>query len=156
MSKKTCSRCLQLKDLLDFSPDKRAKDARQSSCKACNLLRQKSSYYTNIDQSRAKGRARYKKNPNRVINQNLIRNYGITLEQKMKMINVQGNKCLICKVEFGHSKKENYPCTDHNHSTGRVRGILCPPCNKALGNVRENFGIALDIAKYIQEDQGVI
>ena len=39
----------------------------------------------------------------------------------------QDNKCLICNKEL------NNPQVDHDHNTGKYRGILCVPCNNGLG-----------------------
>jgi len=63
------------------------------------------------------------------------RNYGVGLEQVLKMRELQGDKCAICgqagfkmRVDNKHSL-----VVDHCHSTGAVRGLLCHNCNRALG-----------------------
>ena len=56
--------------------------------------------------------------------------YGIkdfTYEQYQQELEKQGGKCLICKE---HMTK---PQVDHDHTTGKYRGILCVPCNNGLG-----------------------
>lgn len=54
------------------------------------------------------------------------RRYGLSLEQVERMRVAQGGACLICKA----TKKL---AIDHCHETGRVRGMLCLACNRALG-----------------------
>lgn len=53
--------------------------------------------------------------------------YGITEEQWKMMLETQGNCCACCR------NKSTTWHTDHDHTTGVVRGILCPSCNKLLG-----------------------
>ena len=60
----------------------------------------------------------------------LRREYGITLEQYNQMLAAQGGGCAICGSE-PHEKKRLV--VDHCHSSGRVRALLCGPCNTQLG-----------------------
>jgi len=53
--------------------------------------------------------------------------YGLTLAEYRALQVRQGNVCAICR------KPVRVLCIDHCHITGRVRGLLCPKCNSALG-----------------------
>ena len=67
------------------------------------------------------------------------RKYGITAEQFETLQQVQNGKCAICKTrEASH--------VDHDHSTGRVRGLLCIKCNTGLGMFQDQAEM-LDKAK---------
>lgn len=68
----------------------------------------------------------------------------------------QGGKCFTCPLLFNSGHPMSRPCLDHNHTTGAIRKVLCHGCNSALGLIKENFDTALRLAKYIQEDQGII
>jgi hypothetical protein len=60
----------------------------------------------------------------------LRKKYGVTLEQYNQMLEEQNHCCAICgkhKSQFSRSLH-----LDHNHKTGRPRGILCFYCNKRL------------------------
>ena len=62
----------------------------------------------------------------------LKRKFGITPEQWDKMYEMQGGQCPICDKELhkpNTSSKRASP-VDHDHKTGRVRGITCLNCNR--------------------------
>lgn len=42
-------------------------------------------------------------------------------------------------------------CIDHDHETGKVRGLLCDGCNKALGHARDDISILAGLIKYLEE-----
>jgi hypothetical protein len=81
--------------------------------------------------------------------------YGITMIERDKMIVNQNNKCLICGVDFS-SIPQNHICIDHNHITGKVRGILCNKCNSGLGMFRDNPGYILKAVEYIKSSESEI
>jgi hypothetical protein len=58
--------------------------------------------------------------------------YGLTIEQWQAMFDAQGRKCAICRRTDSGWKRGWH--TDHDHETGRLRGILCHLCNRTLGN----------------------
>lgn len=64
-------------------------------------------------------------------------NYGLTPEDRVAMLEAAGYKCEICDREVllptAGCGKDNANI-DHDHSTGKVRGILCGHCNKGLGH----------------------
>lgn len=78
--------------------------------------------------------------------------FGITPDQYTQMLSEQQNRCKICNVEFLGERSKI--CIDHNHSTGKVRGLLCQGCNTGLGVVEraENW---LDKAlQYLKDSDG--
>lgn len=59
------------------------------------------------------------------------RRYGLSRTEFLRILTGQGSRCAICNGElvlFG----ENPPCVDHDHSSGKVRGLLCRACNSKL------------------------
>ena len=58
----------------------------------------------------------------------LKRNYNLSLEQVDEMLLKQDHKCAICSKSLIETKR----CIDHDHKTGKVRGILCYSCNVGL------------------------
>lgn len=80
-------------------------------------------------------------------NSALRRNYKIDTKTYNNMAAKQGGKCLIC------GQKENrykYLCVDHNHKTGKIRGLLCNKCNAAIGLVNENTDTLIKMIEYLK------
>lgn len=71
--------------------------------------------------------------------------YGITIEQRDDILKKQNGICAICKVKLATD-------TDHNHITGRVRGMLCNTCNTGLGSFQDNPLILLSAVQYLEND----
>lgn len=40
---------------------------------------------------------------------------------------------------------------DHCHETGKVRALLCSPCNKGIGHLRDSVEIVIKAASYLEE-----
>lgn len=104
----TCLRCGQVKQASDFS--KNLLRGLTAWCKECKSKRQKELRSNRRD--------------------HLRRYYGLTLEQYSKMEQDQGGLCAICRQEPPPSKQGLV--VDHNHQTGKVRGLLCNRCNTTL------------------------
>jgi recombination endonuclease VII len=79
--------------------------------------------------------------------------YGVTLESIREMDLAQGGRCAVCSgdpAEINKTAHHRVLHVDHNHATGRVRGLLCNPCNRAIGFVRDNPEIARKLADYLE------
>ena len=75
--------------------------------------------------------------------------YGISTKERNRMLRAQGYRCAGCR-----KKKEGHWHTDHCHRTERVRGILCRPCNLALGFARDVPSTLRRLADYLEKDYG--
>lgn len=75
---------------------------------------------------------------------NLKKKYGISLEEYLWKFDAQDGKCGIC----GEDKQYNLH-VDHDHNTGRVRGLLCFHCNAGLGHFRDDRDKVLAAADYL-------
>lgn len=72
--------------------------------------------------------------------------YGITIDQFDAMLEKQNNCCAICGTH--QLKIAKRLAVDHNHTTGTVRGLLCPSCNKNLG-ILENREFCFKATLYL-------
>ena len=71
--------------------------------------------------------------------------YGVCPEQ-WKELNRQFPRCPICNYAG-----ENFPCIDHDHQTGAVRGLLCQRCNKGIGLLGDNIAGVQKALIYLQK-----
>lgn len=95
------------------------------------------------------------KNPGWFKNWHLKRNYNLTLEQVEKMLSDQNYKCGICLTELNGSKVDLMGRTlpkwtvDHDHESGKVRGVLCIKCNMKLGALEDTQWVSI-AQKYLE------
>jgi hypothetical protein len=73
----------------------------------------------------------------------------MTSDDYLVMVNRQKGKCAICKCHYSTFKKRL--AIDHDHKTGKIRGLLCHHCNSALGNFRDRICILVSAIKYLEE-----
>jgi predicted nucleic acid-binding Zn ribbon protein len=81
---------------------------------------------------------------------NLLRKYGVTSEDYVKMFEAQGGRCAVCgrhQAEF-----ELRLCVDHDHVDGVVRGLLCKWCNFGLGYFRDRPDVLRKAAAYLEDE----
>jgi len=78
--------------------------------------------------------------------------FGITLEQYDEMFNAQDGACKICKNP--ETIENRRLAVDHDHSTGKIRGLLCFKCNTIVGHI-ENSGLEIveSIFEYLKEEK---
>lgn len=78
--------------------------------------------------------------------------FGLTPEGFETLRLQQGGLCAICRQAetVRHGRRLIALTVDHCHITGRVRGLLCVRCNRALGLVRDSSAVLRGIAAYLQ------
>jgi hypothetical protein len=78
-----------------------------------------------------------------------LRAYGLTPDQHDEMLANQAWCCAICGIKAEASYKGLH--IDHNHETGKVRGLLCMHCNQGLGKFGDSPERLELAAKYLRE-----
>ena len=135
MSKYKWCGCCEKSLLLDaFAKNKTKKDGLQERCRAC-----RSAHHQTVKHLREKPTAIQKRKW-------LISSYGLKIEEFNKLLEVQNNKCAICNTDDWGKPSPNI---DHCHLTGKVRGLLCSNCNRALGLFKDNEGVLKNAREYI-------
>lgn len=80
---------------------------------------------------------------------------GLTKHAYAAMVKDQGGRCAICRKEevATRSGKVKRLAIDHCHTTGRIRGLLCESCNRALGQARDDPKILRSAVRYLEKHQ---
>ncbi len=71
------------------------------------------------------------------------------------MLAEQNNCCAVCKTSTPGNGRSIYFDIDHNHDSGKVRGLLCRKCNVTLGVIEKNRDRIELLEHYILERGGV-
>jgi hypothetical protein len=66
----------------------------------------------------------------------LKKKFGITPEDYEDMVAAQDGKCAICAT--ADTSPDAWFCVDHDHTTGKVRGLLCRTCNTSIGQAGDD------------------
>jgi hypothetical protein len=175
---KICTKCKIDKSLDDFHNDKHTKDGKSYICKncnslarygkpysdkrdkniakefddgtklcsKCNLIKDKDSFYFMKKLNRHRSFCRECEN-----NTTLKRVYKLSDDEFNQIVEKRRNNiCEICNCE-NESNKNLF--VDHNHSTGRIRGVICHNCNVAIGHLRDDVDLARRIIIYLEKHQ---
>lgn len=78
-----------------------------------------------------------------MVKANRIRKYGLDPVSFDNMFLAQNGKCGVCKVVLLE------PAIDHDHLTGKVRGLLCSTCNSGIGLLKDDPAILLEAVNYL-------
>jgi hypothetical protein len=74
--------------------------------------------------------------------------YGMTLTDIEVLLAYQRYRCATCNRAFTARRPYHI---DHNHRTGKVRGLLCGWCNRLLGHIHEDVGLVRRISVYLTD-----
>lgn len=158
---KMCGKCATEKPLEDFYRDKNHKLGRAHWCKACASAYEKARYWKDPERERALSLERYRKNHaqrratsnaycranrEKIMARKVLYNYGLSPEKYEAMYRTQGGVCAICR-ELNICGRRL--AVDHDHKTGKVRGLLCAKCNLVLGQARESVDLLYRAADYL-------
>jgi hypothetical protein len=128
---KRCSGCQVEKSVTEFHKNRVMADGFANQCKICTAASKKK--WSQSEKGLATQK-RYARTETALKNQRkcaLRTKYGMSVEEYDKMLEAQGGVCAICK---GPSKRKNGLFdVDHDHKTGKVRGLLCHGCNTGIG-----------------------
>ena len=99
---------------------------------------------------------RYSRNKNKILLKTkectLKRKYGISLDQYSGMCAAQNDLCAVCErpeATWINGKIKSL-AVDHDHRTGKIRGLLCYSCNTTLGKVNEDVQILKNMINYLE------
>lgn len=138
MSYKRCTKCLINKPRTEFYRHGKAKGGVHSACKDCEKKAAREFNAANPEKMALVNRR-----------SKLKAEYGMTLEQYDNMLEAQGGGCAVCGMISPGGKGRFH--VDHNHSTGKVRGLLCHLCNVGLGHFRDDVVTLTNAINYLNK-----
>lgn len=127
MNKKRCSKCKIKKSLNQFYVADKNTGRLQPHCKSC------------IGKNTLKHDRKSK----------LKKLYNMTLAEYDKLFESQGGVCAICGKEQSTRRLD----VDHDHKTGRIRGLLCHNCNTSIGLLCEDIQTLQSAINYLKESK---
>lgn len=133
---KVCTICQKRLPIEKFGKRVPNKDGYDSWCIKCDREYRKK-YQTRY----------YKENRRSELSRALVRYYGITMDDKERMLIEQDYKCSICGKELELFGRDTH--VDHSHDTGEIRSILCNSCNSMIGHAKEDRNILLKAVEYL-------
>lgn len=141
MDTKFCNQCQQTKPIADFirsQPDSRTGRIYQFErkiCISCVSQRQRARLLERFGDVEAVRKYKTLEKIRRI-----CRRYHTTHEQVFQTLSTQNNQCKVCfrPISFFAKAYDDQACIDHNHKTGKVRGVLCHSCNTGLGYFYDN------------------
>lgn len=147
---KICTKCKINKEDNCFNLDHRFDPSKlRSQCKSCSnsyvdhVAYKKEYYKKNRESVLVKSKKYHQENPQKAKNSGLKRQYGIDLDQYNVFLKNQNDVCAIChKSSTAIDKrtgKTKMLAVDHDHNTGKIRGLLCEAHNRALGMFHDNI-----------------
>jgi len=119
-------------------------------CIHCGVVYRPKAQRFSVYCSRACNEA-YRKDSGRGREGHLNRKYGISQSDYDDLLDAQGGGCAFCGKSAGDQKRyKSYLHVDHDHKTGRVRGLLCDQCNLALGRLGDSVDRIRSILSYLE------
>lgn len=137
-TEKRCSVCHLVKPLIEFYLSRDRRDGRQGTCKSCQIVR--STQWNKDHPETAKRSVR------RVYLRKL---YGLTPERYDELLIAQGGGCAICGRPDAHKGGIRLH-VDHDHDTGKVRGLLCSRCNQSIGAFEDDPALLRLAVAYLE------
>ena len=132
---KVCSKCKQEKPYEEFYKQSKNKDGLKYRCSVCD---------------REDSRIRGIRDPSVRRSRHLKSNYNITIKDFNKMLEEQEYCCAICGTKDPGGNGRFH--VDHNHCTGKVRGLLCHHCNTSLGGFKDSIPNLQKAIEYLEKE----
>lgn len=121
-------------------------------CSKCTIAHQQKRYRETVASGNSR---RSPEQKDRQTRSRTARNYGLTLAEYDELCTI--TECQICNgPTLKPDDRRKRPSIDHDHATGKVRGVLCHDCNLMLGHAKDNPAILRAGAKYVIKHRDTI
>ena len=139
------------------SKKERAQRLQKEACArhlAANPGYKRKRYLEKRTEQLARQKAAYQADPDKYKQRVRSYKFRITPQEIQELIAKQQHRCAICRVPFNESIRNLKSNVDHDHATGRVRGILCRLCNAAIGLAQDDPKLLRKMARYLEPMNG--
>lgn len=164
---KRCVKCGEVKPLSEFTIHNREKGQHRNFCHECEKAWIRKYHKTPqgkekrkkwVDQNKEKieeYKEVYRNDPEKTKASKkyhrkywLMKQFGLTPDDYDRMLKDQNGCCAICGSDKSGNRSKNF-MIDHDHGTGKVRGLLCRRCNQAIGAFDDNPDLLRKAADYL-------
>lgn len=149
---KVCTVCREQKPLDEFQPHIRGAQGRRGQCRVCRNVYEAEWRDKNREACRAAGRKYVANNREKQKNYNREFRTFFTPEVFAQRLAEQDNACAICHVDF-ETTDSMHIHADHEHRTGKSRGVLCRSCNLGLGYFNDSTILFERAIEYLKKYQ---
>lgn len=169
---KRCTKCDRRRSADSFCGDRSREDGLFPWCKSCHResSARRRAGLSKEELSKRSSAQRAKRDANKTLREHYLAyqtvygletRYGITPQELVAMADRQGRACAICKTRFprpssGAPTGRGRLNIDHDHATGKVRGLLCGSCNTGLGNFKDNIEFLMAAITYLEQHAIVV
>ena len=140
---KYCKHCDQTLPIDLFRNNSKSKDGKQFYCRDCSNKKTR--------EHRAKHINTYRP----IWREAKLKEIGFTPELFDEMLKSQGNVCALCGSDKPGGRWNRF-FADHNHETGKARGVLCFHCNTALGIIEARNVDWMNRARTYLDERGIL
>jgi len=142
---RVCNKCNIEKPVSEFAKRNSRKRAYQYACKECNRNHRN----LHKDETKLYMKGYYQDNKERCSDRMKFWLYGITPEDYDALYKKQNGCCALCGRHQSELTKSL--CIDHDHKTGKTRGLLCLSCNRGVGYLQDDAELCLAAYNYLRK-----
>lgn len=147
-----CTKCEKEKEESEFRSRTSSKTGYQYWCKQCENEANKARYTSKPKKEKESKEIDKEEIAAKAKGRMLLHRYNLTQEDYYRMYEEQNRQCAICEEELELGGRKGL-YVDHCHSSGKVRGLLCPSCNSAIGKLKDDIGLFNKAIDYILKHQ---
>jgi hypothetical protein len=142
---KFCPGCRNERPIDAFGVDRKRPNGRDPYCRDCKRSRNRDTYHRN----------KHKRDISKCVATTKRCKYGISREEHDLLVRVHAGRCAICgrPETMVRRGKVQALCIDHDHRSGKVRGLLCSFCNLVIGYAREDAEILRKATMYLEKER---
>lgn len=147
-AKKVCKKCGIEKQITDYNLHLGNSDLHRHECKQCQKVNASAHHQLVKEKEKPRRKEYYENNKKSAHGAHLKKKFNIDRVEYEEILKKQNGKCAICGTDKPGGKYLNFP-VDHDHATGKIRALLCSPCNTGMGHFKDSPTLLRKAAEYL-------